>query len=130
MTEIKTVTVKRKKKRKLTPVVKLLCIVMIGISLFFLFSFGREVMTTLRLRKNLAEVREKLQVVEDENTYLTDQKAKLQDPDLTRGKIVQNHLKMFLEQVVGRGIGWRGRFVIFDEIAQHGIFFIIRRRFE
>lgn len=79
MTEIKTV--KRKKKRKLTPVVKLLCIVMIGISLFFLFSFGREVMTTLRLRKNLAEVREKLQVVEDENTYLTDQKAKLQDPD-------------------------------------------------
>jgi cell division protein DivIC len=81
MTEIKTVTVKRKKKRKLTPVVKLLCIVMIGISLFFLFSFGREVMTTLRLRKNLAEVREKLQVVEDENTYLTDQKAKLQDPD-------------------------------------------------
>ena len=81
MTEIKTVTVKRKKKRKLTPVVKLLCIVMIGISLFFLFSFGREVMTTLRLRKNLAEVREKLQIVEDENTYLTDQKAKLQDPD-------------------------------------------------
>ena len=81
MTEIKTVTVKRKKKRKLTPVVKLLCIVMIGISLFFLFSYGREVMTTLRLRKNLAEVREKLQVVEDENTYLTDQKAKLQDPD-------------------------------------------------
>lgn len=81
MTEINTVTVKRKKKRKLTPVVKLLCIVMIGISLFFLFSFGREVMTTLRLRKNLAEVREKLQVVEDENTYLTDQKAKLQDPD-------------------------------------------------
>ncbi|MBR3311781.1 MAG: septum formation initiator family protein [Solobacterium sp.] len=79
MTEIKTV--KKKKKRKLTPVVKLLCIVMIGISLFFLFSFGREVMTTLRLRKNLAEVREKLQIVEDENTYLTDQKAKLQDPD-------------------------------------------------
>lgn len=72
---------KKKKRRKLTPVTKLICLVMIGVSAFFIYSVVNEIITTVNLQRQLAEVQEKLQNVQDENKYLTDQKEKLQDPD-------------------------------------------------
>lgn len=72
---------KKKKRRKLTPFTKLLCLLLVGISVYFLYAVGREIVTTVTLQRQLAQVQEKLQEVKDENKYLTDQKEKLQDPD-------------------------------------------------
>lgn len=72
---------KKKKRRKLTPFTKLLCLLLIGISVYFLYAVGKEIVTTVTLQRQLAQVQEKLQEVKDENKYLTDQKEKLQDPD-------------------------------------------------
>lgn len=54
---------------------------MLGVSVYFIYSVVQEVMTTVSLQKELAEVQAKLATVEDENSYLNDQKTKLQDPD-------------------------------------------------
>ncbi|MDD6259108.1 MAG: septum formation initiator family protein [Erysipelotrichaceae bacterium] len=72
---------KKKKRRKLTPFTRLLCLLLIGISVYFLYAVGKEIVTTVTLQRQLAQVQEKLQEVKDENKYLTDQKEKLQDPD-------------------------------------------------
>ncbi|MCR4950409.1 MAG: septum formation initiator family protein [Solobacterium sp.] len=71
----------KKKRRRLTPITKLICLIMIGVSCFLLYKVGQEVRTTLVLRKQLAEAKEKLQEVQDENTYLNNEKEKLQNPD-------------------------------------------------
>lgn len=71
---------------------KLICLIMIAVSIYFLFAAGGEIATTLRLRKELAEVKERLQEVEDENKYLVDQKAKLQDPDYVESYARGNYM--------------------------------------
>jgi len=82
MAEKKTVRKKKKKqKRKLTPIMRLLCLVFIGISAWLLYGVAKEVYTTVTLKSELAAVEDKLQEVQDENKRLTDQKEKLQDPD-------------------------------------------------
>ncbi len=81
MTQTTVKKSKKKKNRRLTPVMKLVCIVLIGISIYLLYSVGREVMTTLELRRQLAEVEEKLEKVQLENERLNKEKEKLQDPD-------------------------------------------------
>ncbi|MGM9941181.1 MAG: septum formation initiator family protein [Bulleidia sp.] len=70
-----------KKKRRLTPLTKVICVVMLGASVFMLYMVFQEGMTTLRLQQELSEVQAKLQEVQDENRYLTTEKEKLQDPD-------------------------------------------------
>jgi len=76
-------TTKKTKKngRRLTPVMKLICIAVIGASLLMLWSVVKEVITTVQLQQQLAEVQNDLQKVTDENTYLNSEKTKLQDPD-------------------------------------------------
>ena len=74
----KTKTGKTKKKR-LTPVMKLLCLGLIAVSCWMLVEVGREVYTTITLQKKLSEVQTQLQQVQDENSYLTSEKEKLQD---------------------------------------------------
>ena len=73
--------VKRKKKKKLTPVVKLICFVIIGLSFYLIYLSFNEFVTMIELKSDLADVQEQLQQVQDENTYLTSQRDKLQDPD-------------------------------------------------
>ncbi|MCI6515470.1 MAG: septum formation initiator family protein [Bulleidia sp.] len=72
---------KAAKKRKLTPFTKFICVAMILASGFMLFAVVQEGMTTLQLQQQLSEVQSKLQEVQDENRYLTNEKEKLQDPD-------------------------------------------------
>ena len=71
----------KKKRRKLTPIMKLVCIIMIGASIWMLYRVGTEILTTIRLREELAEVQEKLQDVQDENGRLVKEKEKLTNPE-------------------------------------------------
>ena len=66
--------VKRKKKKKLTPVVKLICFVIIGLSFYLIYLSFNEFVTMIELKSDLADVQEQLQQVQDENTYLTSQR--------------------------------------------------------
>ena len=61
--------VKRKKKKKLTPVVKLICFVIIGLSFYLIYLSFNEFVTMIELKSDLADVQEQLQQVQDENTY-------------------------------------------------------------
>ena len=82
----------RKKVRKMTPINKLITLILFCASIWFLFQVGKEVYTMVTLRSQLAEVTEKLQEVQDENNYLVDQKAKLQDPDYVESYARGNYM--------------------------------------
>ena len=80
----KTTETKAKKKtskRKMTPLLRLFCYIMIFVSGLLLWRVFDEVYTTMTLKKQLAEVQEKYQKVLDENAYLTSEREKLEDPD-------------------------------------------------
>ena len=84
--------VKRKKKRKLTPVVKLICFVIIGLSFYLIYLSFNEFVTMIELKSDLVDVQEQLQQVQDENTYLTSQRDKLQDPDYVQSYARGNYM--------------------------------------
>lgn len=92
MTEKTRKKTKKKKSRRLTPITKLLCVVLIGISVYLLYSVGREVMTTIQLRQQLAEVEEKYARVQQENERLNKEKEKLQDPDYVQNYARGNYI--------------------------------------
>ena len=95
-------TVKRKKvdksgkkkpvKKKMTPFLKLVCFVLIGVSVYLLYRVFLEVYTTISLKRQLAVVEEKYQEVLDENEYLTRERAKLEDPDYVASYARGNYL--------------------------------------
>ncbi len=82
----------KKKKRRLAPITKFFCLILVLMSAYMLYSVGGEVLTTFRLHKELSEVQEKLQEVQDENTYLTNEKTKLQDPDYVQSYARGNYM--------------------------------------
>ncbi|MBR2067400.1 MAG: septum formation initiator family protein [Solobacterium sp.] len=87
--------VKKKKrivKKKMTPLSKLFSIGAIFVSLFLIFSVSKEITTTMKLQKELAEVRERLQEVKDENSFLNNEKTKLQDPDYVENYARGNYM--------------------------------------
>ena len=84
--------VKRNKKKKLTPVVKLICFVIIGLSFYLIYLSFNEFVTMIELKSDLADVQEQLQQVQDENTYLTSQRDKLQDPDYVQSYARGNYM--------------------------------------
>lgn len=92
MTQTKTKKTRKKKNRKLAPVTKLICVGLIIFSAWLLYSVGREVMTTIELRRQLAEVEEKLQKVQLENERLNSEKEKLQDPDYVQSYARGNYM--------------------------------------
>ena len=92
MTQTNTKKTKKKKNRRLTPVTKLICVVLIGVSVWLLYSVGREVMTTIELRRQLAEVEEKLQKVQEGNERLNNEKEKLKDPDYVQSYARGNYI--------------------------------------
>lgn len=85
-------TRKKASKRKMTPFLKLLCFVLIGVSVFLLYRVIREVITTITLRRQLAEVEVRYQEVLDENEYLTREREKLEDPDYVASYARGNYL--------------------------------------
>ena len=84
--------VKRKKKKKLTQVVKLICFEIIGLSFYLIYLSFNEFVTMIELKSDLVDVQEQLQQVQDENTYLTSQRDKLQDPDYVQSYARGNYM--------------------------------------
>lgn len=82
---------KTKKPKKLAPVTKLICAVLLVISAYLIGMVIKEAATTLRLQRELADVQEKYAQVQEENERLTDQKAKLQDPDYVESYARSNY---------------------------------------
>lgn len=82
----------KKKKKKMTPFLKLICFALIGFSAWLLYNVGREVYTTITLKDQLADAQAKLQEVQDENTRLTTEKEKLEDPDYVASYARGNYL--------------------------------------
>ncbi|MBP3892284.1 MAG: septum formation initiator family protein [Solobacterium sp.] len=76
----------------MTPFLKLICFIVILASVFLLYEVVREVYTTVELKKQIAEAEEKYQAVLDENTYLTTEQAKLQDPDYVQSYARGNYM--------------------------------------
>ena len=73
---------KQKKQINGLPIAKkIIPVVLLPLSAMMIYSAVNEITTTVKLNQQLAEVQAKLQEVKDENTYLTQQKEKLQDPD-------------------------------------------------
>lgn len=80
------------KQRKLSPIAKLICFIIIGISCYMLYLVGQEVLTTVQLKQQLADVQTKLDEVKAENEYLTEQKAKLEDPNYVESYARANYM--------------------------------------
>ncbi len=85
-------TKKKAAKRKMTPFLKLLCFVLIGVSAFLLYRVVLEIITTITLKQQLAVVEERYQEVQDENEYLTREREKLEDPDYVASYARGNYL--------------------------------------
>ncbi len=83
---------KTKKRRKLTPFMKLVCVALLAISGWFMYSVGTEVIRTVRLRSELSQVQEQLAQIQKENEKLTDQKEKLEDPDYVESYARGNYM--------------------------------------
>lgn len=90
MTEIKKKTKKRKKK--LTPFTKLICIAFIGFSLYMIYVGLNEILIYQNLNKELKEANTRYQEVKDENSYYTSEKEKLQDPDYIQSYARGNYM--------------------------------------
>ena len=83
---------KRKEKKRMTKFTKILCLVLIAVSGFLLYSAAKEVMTTMELRKEVALANEKLELVQDEYQYLVNKKEKLLDPDYVESYARSNYM--------------------------------------
>ena len=79
------------KKKRVKPFTKLLCAVLICCSVILGSAMVGEIMTTMRLKKELADIQEKYTAVQEENQKLTEQKAKLQDPDYVESYARSNY---------------------------------------
>ncbi|MBQ1468629.1 MAG: septum formation initiator family protein [Solobacterium sp.] len=92
MTQTQKVKTKKKKRRKMTPIMKLLCLIMIGASFFLLYQVGREVYTTVTLRHDITEAEEKYQKILDESAYLSSEREKLTDPNYVQSYARGNYM--------------------------------------
>lgn len=74
---------KNKVKRKLrfSPTRLLLSVVVFSISGYLLYSVSQEVISTVKLTKELEIFNEQLKMIENETRDLQERKEKLQDPD-------------------------------------------------
>ena len=88
----KTVKKKKKQKRKMTPFLRLICYLIIAASVFLLVEVAKEIYTTVELRKQLAEVQQKYQEVQDESAYLLQEREKLTDPDYVQSYARGNYM--------------------------------------
>ena len=64
----------------MTPFLRLICYLIIAASVFLLVEVAKEIYTTVELKKQLAEVQQKYQEVQDESAYLLQEREKLTDP--------------------------------------------------
>ncbi|MBW9212514.1 MULTISPECIES: septum formation initiator family protein [Terrabacteria group] len=80
---------KKSKKTRLKPLTKLF---LLGATVFMLIQVIRQVNMNLTLQSQLADAKEKLQKVKDENNRLNSEKEKLQDPDYVESYARSNYM--------------------------------------
>ena len=80
----------KKRKKKLNS--KFVAFIALGLAMAMLLAVGREIMTTLQLRKQMAEAKEKLAQTQEENELLVEEKTKLQDPDYVESYARSNYM--------------------------------------
>ena len=85
------VVVTRKRTPK-KPIAKLLSYLAIGLSIYLIYGVGMELMTTFELKQQLETVEQELAVIKEENTQLTSQKVKLEDPDYVQNYARGNYM--------------------------------------
>lgn len=90
MTDVKKK--KKKNKRKLTPISKLLCLIVIGISSYGIWIGVNEILIYQNLKEELKEANTRYQEVKDENSYYISEKEKLQDPDYIQSYARGNYM--------------------------------------
>lgn len=76
----------------MTPFLRLICYLIIAASVFLLVEVAKEIYTTVELRKQLAEVQQKYQEVQDESAYLLQEREKLTDPDYVQSYARGNYM--------------------------------------
>lgn len=81
-----------KKRRRLSPIARLISYILIIVSLVLLYNVAQEVITTISLRRQLAEAQERYQEVLEENEYLTSERNKLKDPDYVQSYARNNYM--------------------------------------
>jgi cell division protein DivIC len=92
MTQTNTKKTKKTKKRKITPFVKLICFIIIGTGCFGIYSGVKEITTYFSLQQQVKEANTRYQEVQDENSYYTSEKEKLQDPDYVQSYARSNYM--------------------------------------
>lgn len=85
----KIVTTKRTPKK---PIIRILSFAAIGVSVYLIFGVVKEVMTTVELKKQLDAVEQELAVIKEENSQLTSQREKLEDPDYVQSYARGNYM--------------------------------------
>lgn len=86
----KVLTTKKRTPKK--PIVRLLSFAALGLSAYLIYGVINEVMSTLELKRKLAEVEQQLAVIKEENSQLTSQKDKLEDPDYVQSYARGNYM--------------------------------------
>ncbi len=76
----------------MTPFLRLICYLIIAASVFLLVEVAKEIYTTVELKKQLAEVQQKYQEVQDESAYLLQEREKLTDPDYVQSYARGNYM--------------------------------------
>ena len=76
----------------MTPFLKFMCFILIAFSIGLLYEVAKEVYTTIELKKELAVSQQKYQEVQDESSYLSSEKDKLQDPDYVQSYARGNYM--------------------------------------
>ena len=81
-----------RKRRRLSPIAKLISYILIIVSVILLYNVGQEVYTHMMLRRQLAEAQARYQEVLEENEYLTSEREKLKDPDYVQSYARNNYM--------------------------------------
>lgn len=80
------------KKKKFSPVKKLFSLCLIAVACYFTYNAAQEFLTTLQLKKDIADAQTVIQSLENEHTELEEEKAKMEDPEYVkryvRGKMM------------------------------------------
>ncbi len=71
----------KRQRRVKRSLIKMVSIVVIGISIYLLFEVGVEVVGMIELQKQAEAVSEELELLQEENASLTSTRDKLNDPD-------------------------------------------------
>lgn len=75
---------KKIRKRIKQPIISVLIVGVLLVSVYLLYQVSTEIIATVQLRSKLNQVNEQLTKIEEENTFLGEQKEKLLDPEYVK----------------------------------------------